>query len=182
MLESLLASLLSAVCAAAAAVLAAATPEPVRPRCPPLAPGVLCDPSRPAASTSRSASRCSVSKGSLSTRAPTALATAFARSFLVLIASCESAVFTQCRHSRLWCSLAAGLDAERPPSLYTGRAAAADTGRARGAVKRSAAPDLWLCAHAGGARRGVSMGCEARWSPIHHYGGLPCRGATLRAR
>ena len=65
------------------------------------------------------------------------------------------------QRSRLWCSLAAGLDAERPPSLYTGRAAAADTGRARGAVKRSAAPDLWLCAHAGGARRGVSMGCEA---------------------
>ena len=56
------------------------------------------------------------------------------------------------------------------------------TGSARGAVKGSAAPDLWLCAHAGGARRGVSMGCKARWSPIQHYGGLPCRGATLRTR
>jgi hypothetical protein len=47
--------------------------------------------------------------------------------------------------------------AERPPSLYTGHTAAADTGRARGAVKGSAAPDLWLCEHAGGAQRGVSM-------------------------
>jgi hypothetical protein len=51
--------------------------------------------------------------------------------------------------------------AERPPSLYTDRAAAADTGRARGAVKGSAAPDLWLCEHAGGAWRGVHMELRA---------------------
>jgi hypothetical protein len=51
--------------------------------------------------------------------------------------------------------------AERPPSLYTGRAAAADTGRVRGVVKGSAAPDLWLCEHAGGARRDVSMELRA---------------------
>jgi hypothetical protein len=50
--------------------------------------------------------------------------------------------------------------AERPPSLYSGRAAA-DTGRARGVVKGSAAPDLWLCEHAGGARRDVSMELRA---------------------
>jgi hypothetical protein len=34
------------------------------------------------------------------------------------------------------------------------------------------APDLWLCAHAGGARRGGCMVFEVRWSPIQPYGGL----------
>jgi hypothetical protein len=40
-------------------------------------------------------------------------------------------------------------------------AAAADTGRAGCAVQELAAPDLWLCVRAGGARRGENMEFEA---------------------